>query len=110
MTEHSDTTLKARALARIRAGEMTTAEAAYVYELDRVSLWRWCKAARIDPARARLEWLVRERQGQNHKPAPRPGSKARQRQALAAAAANTDPQRLAAFAPKIKRKRPDSGC
>jgi hypothetical protein len=110
MVQHPDAALKARALARIRAGEMTTTEAAYVYELDRVSLWRWCKAARIDPARARLAWLVREQQGQNHKPAPRPGSKARQRQALAAAAANTEPAHLAAITPKIKRKRPDSDC
>jgi hypothetical protein len=79
---------------------MTTAEAAYVYDLDRVTLWRWCRAARIDPARARLEWLVREQQGTNRKTAPKPGSKARHRQALAAATANTDPAHLAAITPK----------
>jgi hypothetical protein len=104
MLNHTEPALKARVLSRIKAGEMTIAEAAYVFELDRVTVWRWCKTARIDPTEARQRWLVRERQGLNHKPPPRPQSKARQRHIITQAEANTDPAHLARITPKKKRK------
>jgi hypothetical protein len=104
MPDQIEPTLKARVLSRIKAGEMTIIEAAYVFELDRVTVWRWCKTARISPSEARQRWLVREQQGQNHKPAPRPHSKARQRQVITQAEANTDPAHLAAITRKKKHK------
>lgn len=53
---------------------MTVAEAAFVYEVDRVTLWRQCRSAGIDPKQARAAWLIRQR-ARRDTPPPRGPSK-----------------------------------
>jgi hypothetical protein len=59
-------TTKIAVLARVRSGEMGIPEAAYVFDLDRMTVWRWCQAEGIDAAEARRKWLIARRREIEH--------------------------------------------
>lgn len=58
--------MKRRVLTRLRRGLITISEAAMIAAVDKSTVSRWCDAARIDAAAARLQRIMEMRRADDH--------------------------------------------
>lgn len=58
--------MKRRVLSRLRRGLITVSEAALIAEVDKSTVSRWCDAARIDAAAARMQRVMAMRRSDDH--------------------------------------------